>query len=162
MCFQISRPSPCSLQGDQGDQGPRVCGFLQLLVTYLTNVTVCLSLPAELWAKGLRCMKFCRQCSSHVAKHNVCSIMCKTPWKHPYKIQNVSSWGRYLLNLGCNQKPSCSILIITRDSLQSSPWHGALGALIISSSVVWHVFKSAAPKWWWWCECLSVLDRLWN
>lgn len=51
--------------------------------------------------------------------------------------------------------------IITPDSLQSSTWHGAFRALIISSSVVWHFYKSAASKWWW-CECFSVLDRLWN
>ncbi len=81
------------------------------------------------------------------------------PIEHEYMLSHISR--RYLLNHHYNQKPTSSISIITCDSLQSSTWHGIFRALIISSSVVWHFYKSAASKWWW-CECFSVLDRLRN
>lgn len=97
--------------------------------------------------------------------------MCEIPWKarraktsclqieHEFKLLHISS--RDLLNLSYNQKPTRSVSIIACDSLLSSTWHGVFRALIISSTGVWHFYKSAASKWSW-CECFSVLDRLWN
>lgn len=101
--------------------------------------------------------------------------MCKITWKarcgilfesftsclqieHENTLSHISRG--YLLNLSCNQKPTSSVSVITCDSLQSSAWHGIFRPLIISSSVVWHFYVSAASKWWF--ECFSVLDRLWN
>lgn len=54
------------------------------------------------------------------------SILSETQIEHEYKLLHISR--RYLLNLSCNEKPSSSVFIITRDSLQSSTWHGVFRA----------------------------------
>lgn len=174
----------CLLQGDQGDQGPRVCGLLRLLVISWW-MWLCVSPPAELWAKRFemheipgivffpsgqtqqasqRCLFLHQERAGYLWKARRGALV-ETQRPLVFKLNMSAHFSapaaRYLLNLSHNQKPTSSVSIITRDSLQSSTWHGVFRALIISSSVVWHFYKSAAPKWWW-CECFSVLDRLWN
>lgn len=148
-CLQCCLPSKSNssshpLQGDQGDQGPRVCCSPPLLEIVGKKRLQMHEIPGIVFARTSQTQQELHCCCIKMRKENVQEVfllICKSS---------------YLLGL-C-QTGSCSISIISSDSLQPSTWRRTVRAFNHFQPCG---LTSAASKWWW-CECLSVPDRLRN